>query len=275
MLSKLIKPDILQIESTNDCFLDCEPCMRKYLERPVGYVDFEEFKKLPLSSFSEVCLHGWGEPLMHPEIFELVRYVKSLGVKASMGTNGFLIDKHIEDIFNSKLDELSFGIYTFEKRERAFRNLELVLNEKKDRCVEKPAIFVDITVFRDNYEEIPELTRTFIDLGVDGIVLHRLFNVYKVDPAIEYITKKEEKTLFNKVKKIGRKKVYLPTKHLKPCRIAFHTMFVTWECMQCSCVYLSENYLGDARTDYATMLKRHLRFISGMKKHEVCRKCIW
>ncbi len=275
MLSKLIKPEILQVESTNDCFLNCRPCMRKHLERPVGYIDFEEFRKLPLSSFKEVCLHGWGEPLLHPDIFKLVEYVKGLNVKASMGTNGFMVDRCIEEIFSSKLDEISFGIYTFDGREKALNNLELLLSEKKERKSEKPAIFVDITVFRDNYLEIPELVRTFTGMGVDGIVLHRLFNVYKVDPDVEYIGRKEEKELFKKVKKIGGKKVYLPARHLKPCRIALYTMFVTWECKQCSCVYLSEEYLGDARTDYETMLRRHVKFVSGMRKHEICKKCFW
>ncbi len=275
MLSKLIKPEILQVESTNDCFLNCRPCMRRYLERPVGYINFEEFRKLPLSSFKEVCLHGWGEPLLHPDIFKLVEYVKSLNVKASMGTNGFMVDRCVEEIFSSKLDEISFGIYTFDGREKALNNLELLLNERKERKSEKPVIFVDITVFRDNYLEIPELVRTFAGMGVDGIVLHRLFNVYKVDPDVKYIGKKEEKELFKEVKKIGGKKVYLPARHLKPCRIALYTMFVTWECMQCSCVYLSEEYLGDARTDYETMLKRHVKFVSGMRKHEICKKCFW
>ncbi len=249
--------------------------MRKYLERPVGYIDVEEFKKLPLSSFEEVCLHGWGEPLLHPKLFEMVRHVKSLGIKASMGTNGFLVNEKIDEIFSSGLDEISFGIYSFEGRKKAFDNLELLIKEKKERNRDKPTVFVDVTIFRDNLEEIPELVKTFVDMGVDGIVLHRLFNVYKVDPDVEYISSKEEKSLFKEVKKIGGKKVYLPTKHLKPCRIAFHTMFVTWECMQCSCVYLSEEYLGDARTDYETMLRRHLKFVSGMRKHEICRRCFW
>ncbi len=248
--------------------------MRRYLERPVGYIDVEEFKKLPLSSFNEVCLHGWGEPLLHEKIFDLVRHVKSLGIKASMGTNGFLVDKHIDEISDSKLDEISFGIYTFEGREKAVSNLEKLVEEKRERKSDRPTVFVDITVFKDNYEEIPELVKYFAGI-VDGIVLHRLFNVYKVDPTVEYISGKEEKKLFKEVKKIGGRKVYLPTRHLKPCRIAFHTMFVTWECMQCSCVYLSEEYLGDARTDYETMLRRHLKFVSGMRKHEVCRRCFW
>jgi len=274
LLSRIIRPEILQVESTNDCFMNCKPCMRKYLERPVGYIDFEDFKKLPLSSFKEVCLHGWGEPLLHPKIFDLVRHVKSLGIKASMGTNGFLVDKYIDEIFNSGLDEISFGIYTFNGREKAIDNLELLIKEKRERN-SKITIFVDITIFKDNLEEIPKLVKSFVDMGVDGIVLHRLFNVYKVDPSVEYISKKDEKNLFKEVKKIGGKKVYLPTKHIKPCRIVMYTMFVTWDCKQCPCVYLSEEYIGDARTDYETMVSRHIKFISGMKKHEVCRFCFW
>ena len=271
LLGKIIKPDILQVESTNDCFMNCKPCMRRHLDRPVGYIDVEEFKRLPLSSFKEVCLHGWGEPLLHPKIFDLISHVKSLNVKASMGTNGYLVGEHIEEIIESGLDEISFGIYTLKGKEKPISALQELLEVRKD----KPVVYVDVTIFRDNYEEIPELVKFFLDLGVDGVVLHRLFNIYKVDPDVEYISKKEEKELFKKVKKIGGKRVFLPTKHLTPCRVVMFTMFVTWDCKQTPCVYLSETYLGDARTSYDTMLRRHVKFVSEMRRNEICRRCFW
>lgn len=273
LFSKIIKPDILQVESTNDCFMNCKPCMRRFLERPVGYISLENFKKLPLKSFKEICLHGWGEPLLHPQIFDLIKYVKSLNIKASMGTNGYLVKDVVDKILESGLDEISFGIYTLNGKEKPILGLEELLDARGSKT--KPTIYVDVTIFRDNYEEIPELVKFFLDMGVDGIVLHRVFNIYKVDPSVEYISKKEEKDLFKKVKEIGGKKVYLPTKHLTPCRVVFYTMFVTWDCKQTPCVYLSETYLGDARTDYDTMLCRHLKFVSEMRKNEICRKCFW
>ncbi len=267
----MIRPEIIQVETTNDCFMNCKPCMRRHLERDKGYINFEEFKRLPLKSFKEVCLHGWGEPLMHPDIFKMIRYVKSLGIKASLCTNGFLVKDKVEEIIGSGLDELSFGIYTLKGRERAVEGIREVL-ELRDG---KPVVYVDVTIMRDNLEEIPELVKYFLDMGVDGVVLHRVFNVYKVDPDVEYIDKREEKELFKTLKRIGGKRVYLPTRHTNPCRVVLMTIFVTWDLKQCPCVYLSETYLGDARTDFGTMLRRHLKFVMGMRRNEICRKCFW
>jgi len=265
----MLKPEILQVESTNDCFMNCKPCMRKHLDREIGYLDPNEFRRLPIGSFKEVCLHGWGEPLLHPKIFELVRYVKELGVKASLGTNGFLVKDRLEEILNSGLDEISFGIYTLKGREKAVEGVEAILECRED----KPKVYIDITLMRENYDEIPELVDYFLNMGVDGVVIHRVFNVYKVDPDVEYVSPKEERELFKRLKR--KKRVYLPTKHMKPCRVVTFTFFVTWDLKQCPCVYLSETYLGDARTSYLTMLKRHLKFVAGMRRHEICRRCFW
>jgi MoaA/NifB/PqqE/SkfB family radical SAM enzyme len=38
-----------------------------------------------------------GEPLMHPHLFELARYAKSLGIRLTLSTNGTLITKGIAE----------------------------------------------------------------------------------------------------------------------------------------------------------------------------------
>ncbi|NPA69456.1 MAG: radical SAM protein [Crenarchaeota archaeon] len=277
LLSKIIRPTILQVETTNDCILNCRICMRRKMRRPVGYMDFDEFKKLPLNGFEEICLHGWGEPLLHPRIFDFVRYVKSLGKKASLCTNGFLVEEKIDEIFESGLDELAFGLYTLKGRDKVLKAIEEVVKEKKKRG-KGPTIYLDVTIFRESVEEIPEIVKFGIDVGVDGIVLHRIFNIYGVEPGIEYIDSKTEKELFRKVKEIGGDKVYLPTKHTIPCRVVLFTIFVTWDFKQFPCVFLHDRedaYLGDARTDLKTLLDRHISFVKRMRKHEICRKCFW
>ncbi len=275
VITRLIRPTILQVETTNDCNLNCKICMRRHLRRPVGYMSFEDFKTLPLKEFKEICLHGWGEPLLHPDIFKFVKYVKSLGLKASLGTNGLLVDKRMDEIFESGLDEIAFGIYTLKGKSKVIENLRELVEEKKKRKA-KLTIYIDITIWRDNLEEIPEIVKLGLDIGVDGIVLHRVFNIYGVDPDVHYISEEEEKQLFETVKKIGGKRVYLPIKHFNPCRVVLHTMFVTWDFKQTPCVFLSEYYLGDAKgIDFKTMLERHLKFVSKMRSHDICSKCFW
>ena len=173
MLFLFFKPTIMQLEVTNDCNLRCKICMRT--SRDVGYLNFEDFKRLPLKDFKEIAFHGWGEPLLHPQLFEMISYAKSLGLKTSLITNGTLIHKNIDNIFESRLDEIAFGIYTLKGKEKVVKNLENLINEKIERG-SKLKVFIDITIFSENISEIPEIVELGSDLGVDGVVLHRIFD---------------------------------------------------------------------------------------------------
>ncbi|AEH06066.1 radical SAM protein [Methanothermococcus okinawensis] len=201
MISLLIKPKVLQIETTNDCNSNCKICMRSYLKRPVGYMNFEDFKKLPLKDFNEVALHGWGECLLHPDLFKMVSYVHSLGVKTSLCSNGTLLDKRLDELLNSGLDEIAFGIYSLEGKDKVIENIRMLVEEAK-RNNNPIKTYIDITMFKDNLENIPEIIDKGIDIGVSGIVLHRLFDIYGVDDSIKYgLNSKEEKNLQGKLLK--------------------------------------------------------------------------
>ena len=273
LLRKLVKPTILQVETTNSCNLDCRICMRRGLRREIGFMELEDFKKLPLQHFNEICLHGWGEPFLHPQIFEFISVVKRLGKKASLSTNGTRVIELMDQILDSGLDELTFGIYTLARRD-AIEAMRRFIDARNRRGVNMK-VYLDITVFRDNIDEIPKLVKIGLEAGVDGVVLHRVFNVYGVDPEVRYIDPSEERRLFRLVKEIGGDRVYLPTKHTYPCRVVLHTVFVTWNCLQTPCVFLPLEILGDARVSYERMLARHIEFVSRMKRHAVCSKCFW
>ncbi|XRO77004.1 radical SAM protein [Methanocaldococcus sp. 10A] len=278
MLSFLIKPKILQVETTNDCNSNCKICMRRHLNREVGYMSFEDFKKLPLKDFNEVALHGWGECLLHPDLFKMVSYVKSLNIKASLCTNGTLLDKRLEELLNSGLDEIAFGIFSLDGKEKVLENIKKLIEERNERKIPLKT-YIDVTMFKDNLEHIPEIIDTGIELGVDGIVLHRLFDIYGVDPDVQYgLTPKEEKEfLINLISKYKNKiPIYSPLPHTMPCRILLNCIFVRWDCLQSPCVYLTEDKLGDARTSYNELRKRHILYIKKMvKKNDICKYCIW
>ena len=259
----------MQLEVTNDCNLNCRICMRT--SRNIGYLDFENFKRLPLRDFREVAFHGWGEPLLHPQLFNMISYAKSLGLKTSLITNGTIVHKHIDDIFESGLNEIAFGIYTLKRKEKVIKNLENLVNEKKTRD-SKLKIFIDITIFSKNINEIPEIVKLGSDLGVDGVVLHRIFNLH--DDTISYIDKDEEKKLFKDVKRIKGVKVYLPKKHEIPCRIVKNCIYVTWDCLQSPCCFLCEfrYFLGEA---FGNVIERHMKFVKEMNRNEICRRCFW
>lgn len=254
--------------------------MRRHLEEKAGHLSFEQFKHiLDAYNFRYVGLHGWGEPLLNPELFDMLKYAKSRGVITNLTTNGILVEKHVTDILDSGVNDLAFGIYSGDFLDRFQSGLEKLLSERSQRNLDIPKTYFDITIYRDNYDEIPDLIETTIDLGIDAIILHRLFNVYKVDPDVEYITKEEEETLFRKVRNLskeGRYKIYLPRRHSLPCIYVKRSIFVAWDGKVTPCCYLPDYSLGDAfNGNFKTILSARSKFIRNMCTHPVCIKCIW
>ena len=281
-LKKIYSYLILQIEISRACNLDCRICMRKNLESNTGFMSFDEFKKILGSyNFREVALHGWGEPLLNTEIFQMIEYAKRQGIKTSLTTNATLVGKNIGNILDSGLDSIAFGYYDMDILKKSIENVgELIIEKKKRDSKSQLKTYIDITIYKDNTEEIFEVIREGRAIGVDAAILHRLFNVYNVDKGFENLSKKAEAELFKKIKEIERElkfKIYLPKKHALPCRIVKYTVFVTFNGKVTPCCFLPEVYIGDAEAGVGNVLrsKEYRNFVANMKNHAVCSKCVW
>ncbi|MCK4736881.1 MAG: radical SAM protein [Methanophagales archaeon] len=279
-LRKIFRYLILQVEVSRECNLDCRICMRKNLESNSGFMSFNNFRGVIDSyNFREVALHGWGEPLLNPGIFQMIRYAKNKGLRTSLTTNGTLVGKNISEIIDSGLDDIAFGFYDKKILMRSIDNVRELISEKEKRKLELRTFF-DIAIFRDNLDEIFDVIRKANEIGVDSVVLHRLFNIHKVDKKVESLTGEDENELFDKVKALEKElnlRIYFPKKHTLPCRIVRNTIFVTYAGRVTPCCFLPEFYLGDAKAGIGNIIKtkEYRNFIANMKNHEICKSCIW
>ena len=272
----------LQIEVTTSCNLDCKICMRRNLERPSSSLSLDDFKKvLDSGNFRYVGLHGWGEPLLNQQLFGMVRYAESKGVSANLTTNGTLVRENIDRIFSSGLREIAFGIYDKELFLQSLPQIEELIREKSKRGFRIPKTYLDITVYKENLAQILDLVRLASELPVDAVILHRLFNVHKVDHSIEYISDDEEDELFVEVRRAAKMlklETYLPPKHSFPCRIIKRSIFVTAEGKVTPCCFLPEFYVGNAfeqGIQKSMRSKAYTEFVRNMKKHPICSQCQW
>lgn len=89
----------IYIEPTNQCNLSCRTCIRNAWEGvPTGFRDSEVFQRAVqgisrLSNPPLVFFGGYGEPLLHPEILQMVRSAKAAGSRVELITNGTLLDE--------------------------------------------------------------------------------------------------------------------------------------------------------------------------------------
>lgn len=163
-------PFIIDIESTNMCNLDCIMCPRQILKRPKGCMELKLLKRIIDEVAAEggkgVRFIGYGEPLLNPNIFEMIEYAHSKQLLIHLTTNGILLDNDkVEEIFNCKLDSIIFSLQGTTKEEytkmrnnpfydKLVENIKKLVDERNKRNLDKPHIQVTTTTLDETEEEI-------------------------------------------------------------------------------------------------------------------------
>ena len=113
LLKPLIPLRKLYIEPTNQCNLDCEMCMRKAWKNvSTGFMEWSTFEKIMEGASSLprpplVFFGGYGEPLLHPQILQMVEKAKEVGCQVEMVTNGTLLKRALAvGLIKARLDRL-------------------------------------------------------------------------------------------------------------------------------------------------------------------------
>lgn len=108
----------LDIEATNHCNLRCTFCDKLPWKNPdsLGFMDFNLFRKI-VDEGAEHELWGLklsyrGEPLLHKNIFEMIRYAKTKGIlDVFFNSNGMLLNADVaRNLIDAGLDRISISI---------------------------------------------------------------------------------------------------------------------------------------------------------------------
>jgi radical SAM protein with 4Fe4S-binding SPASM domain len=106
------RPLTLTIESTAKCNLSCPMCLRERVYFPPRDMDFSLFRKIIdecKDSLEFAVPYGAGEPLLNPEIFDMIRYCTEKGVPTGISTNATVLS---ED-YSRRLIEAGLNYITF------------------------------------------------------------------------------------------------------------------------------------------------------------------
>jgi MoaA/NifB/PqqE/SkfB family radical SAM enzyme len=134
------------IEPTNRCNLECRTCMRNVWDEPLGQMSSEMFSRIidSLKAFSPpptLFFGGWGEPLAHPAIPEMVAQAKTLGGSVELITNGTLLTKDMSrQLIEAGLDGLWVSLDGAKPESYADVRLGAVL----------PEVISNLSTFRDH-----------------------------------------------------------------------------------------------------------------------------
>jgi len=180
------KPSIFVIESTNKCNIKCIMCPRTtMMKRKIGDMDFSLFKKIIDNGHKYtdfLWLHNFGEPVLNPKIFEMIKYCKAKDIKVGLSLNGLTLTKTIgKKLLECGPDLLIFSFDGFSKKTyekyRQGSNFEVVkknilnfLKMKKGGGYKLPFIQIKIIKMKDTLNEIEDFKKEW-EGKVDEVIV--------------------------------------------------------------------------------------------------------
>src|SRR5438874_833299 len=144
-LADTAHPLLVQVIPIRRCNIDCGYC-NEYdkVSAPVpADVLRRRIDKLAELGTSVVAFSG-GEPMLHPDLDDLIRHIRGLGMMAGLITNGyFLLPKRIEQLNDAGLDFLQISIDNVEPDDVSKKSLR-VLDKKLQHLRDHAAFDINI-----------------------------------------------------------------------------------------------------------------------------------
>jgi len=174
----------LYVEPTNLCNLDCQICMRNVWDEPLGKMSADTFSRIieALKDFSPMPLvffGGFGEPLAHPDILDMISAAKRTGAKVEMITNGTLLSETVSQrLIDTGMDRLWVSIdgATPESYEdvrlgdalpQVIANLTRLRELRHLSEFRSPQIGIAFVAMKRNIADLPEVVKLGKRLGAD------------------------------------------------------------------------------------------------------------
>lgn len=177
------KPSVFRIDPCSLCNLKCPPCnthtAKTEEKRIMDYADFlvilDRLKKYAL----RFSLYDMGEPLMHKDIYKIIKATTKEKISTLISTNFNLFKKeNLEDLFDSGLTVLSPCLdgFTQEKYETYRKGgnvdtvkdgIKMVMEYKHEHKCKFPYVDVQVVEFDHIKDELPDIKKFLEDTKVD------------------------------------------------------------------------------------------------------------
>jgi MoaA/NifB/PqqE/SkfB family radical SAM enzyme len=188
-LDKLGSPELdwIQVEVTSRCNAACIYCPQPLLYKK-EHMPLALFKKLlPFTGYTDlVYLQGWGEPLLNPDLFAMIKSCKEKGKRVGFTTNGMLLnDENIRRLVDLETDIISVSLAgtTPETHNRirkgtdlvnVIKNIDYLQSIKVQKRSPYPAIHFAYIMIASNLHELKDVVELAKNSGVEQIVCSNL-----------------------------------------------------------------------------------------------------
>jgi MoaA/NifB/PqqE/SkfB family radical SAM enzyme len=185
------KIPVLQLEVTSRCQLKCSFCPHTLLQD--GWYDadfpweiFERYIAPYLHQVGLIYFQGWGEPLLHPRLFDMMRLAKEQGCRVGFTTNGVLLGPAVlERLVEMQSDILGLSVAggnqvthamlrSGSSLKRLLTNISRLADIKQKRGSPLPKIICSYLMTRKNLLELPAFIELAASAGADEVVATNL-----------------------------------------------------------------------------------------------------
>ncbi|WP_294349872.1 radical SAM protein [uncultured Clostridium sp.] len=174
-----LPPRAISFRLTHKCNLHCKMCGQwgengNFKDKDKSFVnaflDFSMLKKIvdDAAKFRPGMFYIWGgEPLLHPNYIDLIRYIKEKKIFCTTTTNGTLLKKYAKEICDIGTEFIRVSIdgkseihNKIRGRENCFEDsiegIRMINEIKKNNNLTYPIIECDSVILPENYEHIEE-----------------------------------------------------------------------------------------------------------------------
>ncbi len=176
----------IYLEPTTACNLDCRMCMHTRWDEPGGTMAPATFhrvldaaRRLPRPPV--LFFGGYGEPLLHPDIFAWIGEARGAGLPVEVITNGTLLDEETcAKLIALDLDRLWISIdgtgedatgSTGGGPERVTANVGRLFQARERELSDLPRIGISFVATRQTIDRLPEVLRRGRGLGADRFIV--------------------------------------------------------------------------------------------------------
>ena len=177
--------EALQIEVTTRCVTRCVMCPRVALagEWPEMDLSWGAFQRIAavFDRIQHVHLQGWGEPLLHSRLFDMIAVAKSAGCRVGLTTNGMRLAPEVsKGLLDLDLDLIAVSIAGATRpTHEAIRigselpvileNVRRLLALRDRRGVKRPKVEFSYLMTKTNMAELPAAVDLVASLGADEL----------------------------------------------------------------------------------------------------------
>ncbi|WP_252246664.1 radical SAM protein [Clostridium sp. ZBS4] len=184
---RAVPSTIRHIEITNICNIHCIMCSRsgelsENIKACKGYMKLANFKTIinKFEHIDELTLLG-GEPLLHPEIKEIIKYCREKEIKVNLITNGIILNRDLSEFLIKNIHSIRFSIdgpnkeiyelirrgSDFDKLIKNIKEFIDIYNKSKDKRIKK--IGVNSVYMNQNYEYMKDVVILTKSLNIEEL----------------------------------------------------------------------------------------------------------